>query len=75
MICGEKKTGLNVGLLPEDILPLSDLINLYDERQGGEELLTANLFFSQCLNTDTEIYAGNQAPGGIPTLSTSHTYT
>lgn len=38
--------------LSEDVLPLSVLINLYDERQRGEELLTAPLFFSQSLHTD-----------------------
>ena len=45
-----KKGGFDVGWLPEDVLPLSVLINLYDERHGGEELMTAPLFFSQSLN-------------------------
>lgn len=34
-----------MGWLPEDVLPSSVLINLYNERQEGEELLTAPLFF------------------------------
>lgn len=59
-----KKGGFDVGWLPEDVLPLSVLINLYDERQGGEELMTAPLFFSQSLNnsnpyTETRRHAYN----------------
>lgn len=50
MICGEKGV-FDVGWLPEDVLLLSVLINLYDERQGGEELLTAPLFLSRSLNS------------------------
>lgn len=50
MICGEKGV-FDVGWLPEDVLLLSVLINLYDERQRGEELLTAPLFFSRSLNS------------------------
>lgn len=34
MICGER-SGFDVGWLPEDVLPLLVLINLYDERGKG----------------------------------------
>lgn len=62
MICGEKGV-FDVGWLPEDVLLLSVLINLYDERQGGEELLTAPLFFSWSLNSsNTERETGLHTP-------------
>lgn len=50
MICGGESR-FDVGWLPEDVLPLSVLINLYDERQRGEELLTSPMFSCQSLNS------------------------
>lgn len=61
--CGYKR-GFDVCWLSEDVLPLLGLINLYDERQRGEELLTAPLFFFLRLHTDKSVRS----------LST-HTYT
>lgn len=45
----EEKGGLDVGCLPEDVLLLSVLINLCDERQQRRELLTAALFSHRAL--------------------------